>query len=251
MRLDPGAWQLRIDDPRFAAEAQRVMLSADAVKPIAWVLRPRQDPRRVRRFAAAVAGAGGLVAVTGVGLIAGGQMRWSRTLGSSVESCGDSYPLEQCHTALAQAGNLRIAGGAALGVGVGGMVAGLTTLARNPRRRKGAWIAEVALGAASMAGGVLVARRGDAAFAAVHGTTVEAQLAWSDPSYIGGSQRGARQALIGAAWAGLGGGLVLGAVTGLLADRAGRFQVRGSASKLSIGVSTSSRQAGLVVSGAF
>jgi hypothetical protein len=251
MRLDPGAWQLRIDDPRFAAEVQRVVLSAEAVKPIAWVLRPRQDPRRVRRFAAGVAGMGGLVAVTGLGLIVGGQMRWSQTLGRSVESCGDSYPLELCHSALARAGNLRIAGGAVLGAGLGVVVAGLTTLARDPRRRKGGWIAELVLGAASMAGGVLVARRGDAAFAAVHTTSVEAQLAWSDPSYLDGSQRGARQALLGAAWAGLGGGLVLGAVTGLLADRSGRFQIRDSANKLSVGVSTSTRQAGLVVSGAF
>jgi hypothetical protein len=251
LRLDPGAWHISVADPRFTAESTRVQLPADPARTISWALRPLQDPRRARRFAGAVAGAGVAVAVVGVGLLATGQSRWSRTLDLRVESCGEVYALGHCHTRLATAGNLRIAGGALLGVGLGGVIAGLTTLANNPKRRRQAWIAELALGAASMVGGAVLTDRGRATFHAVHPTIQDQQMAWTDPRYLDSSRRGAGLAQLGAAWAGLGGGLALGALAGLLADRAGRFHVRDRSSALTARGDLSPGRAGLSLSGRF
>ena len=246
--LDPGNWRLRVDDPQFLPEALRVTLPTDARKSV--ILTLREDPRRARRFATGFAVAGGVVAGTGVGLLAGGQVQESRTLALRVEACPDAGVSDQltgCHAALARAGSLRATGGALIGVGFGGLVAGLTALAKTPRGRRGAWYGELALGAASVAAGSLVAHRGRGISAGVAAQS----LMWSDPYYREKSHLGSTELLLGATWAGLGGGLLLGALTGLIADQAGRFQVRDSTSKISIRGSLIPGQTGVVVSGAF
>lgn len=254
MRLDAGAWQLRVDDPRFTPATRRIEVPGDVTRPVTWDLQPLQDPRRARKFAAGFAGGGGVLAITGVVVLAVGQGQWSRTLASPVESCADEdgvYPIASCRAALGRAGSLRDVGAGLLGVGLGGAVAGLTALmTKAPRRRRDAWIAEAVLGAVSVVGGAIVAQRGRSTFQAVNSDSPEL-LAWTDPDYIDGSKRGGRQALLGAAWAGLGGGLVLGAVTGLLADRAGRFHVRDGTRKLLLRGHISPGRAVLALSGSF
>lgn len=251
LRLDAGEWQISVTDPRFLAESARVRLTAGRGDTIAWALRPLWDRTRARRFAGAFAGVGLATAVAGVGLLATGQSRWVRTLDLRVESCGEHDALTRCRTRLAQAGNLRIAGGALLGVGVGGAIAGLTALVKDSKRRRRAWISEAVVGAASVIGGAVLTDRGRAGFHAVHPTAQDEQLAWTDTRYVDGSRRGAAMAQVGAAWAGLGGGLVFGAVVGLLADRAGRFHVRDARGAPSVRGSLSPGHAGLRLSGRF
>lgn len=252
MRLDAGAWQLRVDDPRFTPVTRRIEVPRDAAR-VTWELQPLQDRRRARKFAAGFAGGGGVLAIVGLGVLAGGQARWSRTLALPVESCADDdgvYPIASCRAALGRAGSLRDVGAGLLGVGLGGTVAGLTALIKAPRRRRDAWIAGAVLGAVSVFGGAIVAQRGRSTFQAVNSDSRDL-LAWTDPDYIDGSSRGGRQALLGAAWASLGGGLLLGSITGLLADRAGRFHVRDGDRKVSIGGHISPGRAVLTASGWF
>ncbi|MDC0666684.1 hypothetical protein [Nannocystis radixulma] len=226
LSLDPGVWRIRVDDPWFEPVALDVTVDASAgAKPQALDLRPRPDARALRRFALGWGNAGGAAFVVGVALLGVGQGRWSSRLATPVERCqagGPSYPLEACRDALGAAGNLRAAGAGVLGVGAGALVGGLIALAPQPRQRRLAWTVAASIGAVASIGGAVALGLGTRAFMAQNDGS---EWTADDRRAIEG---GAATHTTGAAFLGLGGGMLASSVTGLVLERKGRFLVSAS-----------------------
>lgn len=226
LSLDPGVWRFRVEDPRFEPSMHEVRVDASvAATPQVLDLRPRQDARALRRFALGWGGAGAAGLAVGAGLLGAGQGRWSSRLDIPVERCqvgSPSYPRESCRDALAAAGNLRTAGAGVLGVGAGALVGGLIALAPKPHGRRVGWTVAASVGALASIGGAFALGFGTQAFAE-HNDRSE----WTaeDRRAI---ERAAARHTTGAAFVGLGGGMLASSITGLVLNRGGRFLVSAS-----------------------
>ena len=157
------------------------------------------------------------VGVVGGGLwLAGGVLRniaWS----NAACDTDDARTVGNCRERLARAVNIEGAGSLLTGGGVGLAAAGLTALAKAPHRRR-AWIAEAGLGAASVVAGAIglgVARR-DYNSVNQGGVSGLGSSAWTAPEYISQTEQSIAGIIAGRAAVGLGGGLLLGAVTNLV-----------------------------------
>lgn len=225
LSLDPGAWRLRVDDPRFEAEVQEVRVEASAPAALALDLRPRQDARALRRFALGWGGAGTALVVAGAGLLGVGQGRWSSRLNGPVEGCqpGDPvYAIEACRSGVAAAGTLRTAGAGVLGAGTGALLGGLIARVAEPRKRRLAWIVTASLGGLASVGGGVALGLGARSFVGQDDLS-----AWTADDRRAVDRAGTTHT-IGAVFLGLGTGTLASALTGLALDRSGRFLVSAS-----------------------
>ncbi|PCC69906.1 hypothetical protein SAMN02745121_08158 [Nannocystis exedens] len=222
LSLDPGVWQVRVDDPRFEPVQREVRVEASTTAPAVLELRQRQDARVLRRFALGwgVAGAAGVV--VGASLLGVGQGRWSSRLDAPVEECQSGAPLfavEACRRELGAAGTLRSWGAAVLGVGAGALIGGLVARVEEPRKRRVGWIVAASVGGLASIGGAVALGLGARAFDRHDGPDP-----WTADERRAVDGAGAAHT-VGATFLGLGLGALASSVTGLVLDRTGRFLV--------------------------
>ncbi|MCY0993374.1 hypothetical protein OV203_45890 [Nannocystis sp. ILAH1] len=226
LALDPGAWRVSVDDPRFEPLTLEVRVEASTpTAPQVLELRARPDARALRRFALGWGAAGAVGVVVGAGLVGGGQGRWSSRLDTPIDQCVSGspvYPIEACRDALAGAGNLRTAGAGVLGAGAGAVVGGLLALAPTPRERKIGWTVTASLGGLAVIGGAVALGLGSQAFGERNDRSE-----WTAEDHRA-LERAATTHSVGAAFLGFGGGMLASSVTGLVLERAGRFLVSAS-----------------------
>ena len=167
------------------------------------------QPQR-RRLVGALVGLGGVTLAAGAGVTAAWELTRVRpALGSSCDE------LSGCDATLAAAVTGRGVGGALIGAGSGVLLAGLTGLFDDPRRRRGAWIFELVLGGAGVAGGSFATALAARGFE----REVAADAPWGDANHMRALELRARQHTFAAAGLGLGSGLVFGAAAGLVRSR--------------------------------
>ncbi|WP_143141526.1 hypothetical protein [Nannocystis exedens] len=222
LSLDPGGWQIRVDDPRFEPITHEIPVDASTTAPAVLDLRLRQDARALRRFALGWSGAGVAGMVAGGTLLGIGQGRWSSRLNGPVEACqsDDSlFPLEACRRELDAAGTLRASGAAVLGVGAGALIGGLVARVKEPRKRRVGWIIAASVGGLSTIGGAVALGLGAQASGRHNDPSP-----WTDDDRRAINGAGAAHTT-GATFLGLGAGALASAITGLLLDRSGRFLV--------------------------
>ncbi|MCY1054414.1 hypothetical protein [Nannocystis sp. SCPEA4] len=222
LSLDPGVWRLSVSDPRFESVTQEVRVEAAGAAPQIFELRPRPDGRALRRFTLAWSGAGAAGIVVGASLLGVGQGRWSANLDGPIETCQGGEPLyavAACRRAIASAGTLRTAGAAVLGVGAGALIGGLVARVADPKKRRLGWIVTASIGGLATVGGAVALGLGAQAFGREDDRT-----SWTDSDRSAIGRAGATHT-VGGVFLGLGGGMLASAVTGLLLDRSGRFQL--------------------------
>lgn len=223
LSLDPGAWRLHVEDPRFEPLTLEVRVDAAAAPaPQVLDLRPRQDTHGLRRFALGWSVAGGAGLVLGAGLLGGGQRQWSSRHDAPIEGCqagAPNYPLPACRDALAGAANLRAAGAGLFGVGAGALAGGLIALAPDPRGRRLGWTVTASVGALATIGGAIALGLGARSFAD-HNDRSE----WT-PDERQAVARAAATHTVGATFVGLGAGALASSITGLVLNHKGRFVV--------------------------
>lgn len=212
VQLDPGPWRLRVDEPGLAHIDLLVEVSELPGPALQLDLRPPAEglpqPQR-RRLVGALAGLGGVTLAAGAGVTV--VYEFMRLRPALAGPCDD----EACDTTLAAAVTGRSFGAALAGAGGGVLVGGLTGSIADPRQRRRAWIFELVLGAAGIAGGsfaVALAARG-----------VEGELGsaapWGDPDHMRSLNLRVGQHTLAAAGLGLSSGLVFGAAVGLVRTR--------------------------------
>jgi len=222
LSLDPGSWQLRVDDPRFEPVEHEVRVESPNPAPLVLDLRLRQDARALRRFALGWGGAGAAGMVVGASLLGVGQGRWSSRLDGPVEGCQSGAPLfsvETCRRELGAAGTLRTSGAAVLGVGAGALIGGLVARVKEPRKRRLGWTIAASVGGLASIGGAVALGLGARAFGR-----------YDDPEpWTADDRRAVHGAgvthTVGGAFLGLGAGMLASGITGLVLDRSGRFLV--------------------------
>lgn len=242
VQLDPGPWRVRVDEPGLARVDLLIEVGTVPGEPLQLDLRLPADglpqPQR-RRLVGALVGLGGVTLGAGVGVTVGWELTRVRpTLGSSCDE------LSGCNTTLAAAVTGRSVGGALIGAGSGVLLAGLTGLFDDPRRRRRAWIFELVLGVAGVAGGsfatALAARGFD--------REIAADARWGDANHMRALELRASQHTFAAAGLGLGSGLVFGAAAGLVRTRIYHQRQRNS---LALAPTMGRGGLGLVVAGRF
>lgn len=179
LALDPGTWRLRATDADLLPAEATIVVTAGATPPVRLTLRHRPvldgppvpldlpvmpdmpvmpvmpdlpAPQR-RRMAIAGGTIGGAVGVTGLALLAYGQVRLTRAPWRPPPNCPD---IAECRREIAVAQRWRAAGTGLLGAGVGVTIGALTSTITNPRRRRAAWAAELGAGAAAAIAGIVV-----------------------------------------------------------------------------------------------
>ena len=213
VQLDPGPWRLRIDEPGLAHIDVLIEVTASPGPALQLDLRPPADglpqPQR-RRLVGALVGVGAVTLAAGAGVTVG--YEFSRLRPTLARGCDDEG---FCNATLAAEVTGRGVGAALTGAGAGVLVAGLTGLIADPKRRRQAWIFELVLGAGGIAGGsfaVALAARGFEAESA-------SPAAWGDPEHMRTLNLRAGQHSLAAAGLGLGSGLVFGGAAGLVRSR--------------------------------
>lgn len=213
VQLDPGPWRVRVDEPGLAHIDVLVEVSERPGPALQLDLRPPADglpqPQR-RRLVGALVGLGGVTLAGGAGVTLG--YEFTRLRPTLAGDCDDE---RFCNATLAAATTGRSVGTALTGAGVGVLLGGLTGLLKDPTRRRRAWIFELVLGGAGIAGGsfaVALAARGFEAESA-------SPAAWGDPEHMRTLNLRAGQHSLAAAGLGLGSGLVFGAAAGLIRTR--------------------------------
>ena len=213
VQLDPGPWRVRVDEPGLARVDLLLEVGTVPGEPLQLDLRLPADglpqPQR-RRLVGALVGLGGVTLAAGAGVTAAWELTRVRpALGSSCDE------LSGCDATLAAAVTGRGVGGALIGAGSGVLLAGLTGLFDDPRRRRGAWIFELVLGGAGVAGGSFATALAARGFE----REVAADAPWGDANHMRALELRARQHTFAAAGLGLGSGLVFGAAAGLVRSR--------------------------------
>ncbi len=213
VQLDPGPWRVRVDEPGLAPIDVLIEVSERPGPALQLDLRPPADglpqPQR-RRLVGALVGLGGVMLAGGAGVTLG--YEFTRLRPALAGGCNDEL---FCNATLAAATTGRSVGTALTGAGVGVLLGGLTGLLKDPRQRRRAWIFELVLGGAGIAGGsfaVALAARGFEAESA-------SPAAWGDPEHMRTLNLRAGQHSLAAAGLGLGSGLVFGAAAGLIRTR--------------------------------
>ena len=178
VQLDPGPWRVRVDEPGLAHIDVLVEVSERPGPALQLDLRPPADglpqPQR-RRLVGALVGLGGVTLAGGAGVTLG--YEFTRLRPTLAGDCDDE---RFCNATLAAATTGRSVGTALTGAGVGVLLGGLTGLLKDPTRRRRAWIFELVLGGAGIAGGsfaVALAARGFEAESA-------SPAAWGDPEHM-------------------------------------------------------------------
>lgn len=162
LELDPGTWIIRAQGEGYVTVDQRVQVTKDS--PGVATLRleltqadvPVQPPGSgavpvalARRMKLGFAIGGGVVAAVGIGVLAYGQSR----IGSlRNKTCSDTY---ECMLSLGGGITARGLGVMAVGGGLGLLTGGVTWAIKDPVKRRTAWIAETAVGGASLLGGFI------------------------------------------------------------------------------------------------
>ncbi|MCY1007913.1 hypothetical protein OV079_20610 [Nannocystis pusilla] len=213
--LDPGRWVVTIARPGFvdarlevtSAKGQVTTLAADMTRTprTAGVTLDERRRRRSWAIAAPLIGGAGIVsgaAVTAVSL---------RGCGSVLKdmSCGSDASVAGCRRPMAIWTERGGGGAAALGLGAGVLVAGLTGLARDEGVRRRLWTAEAIAGGAVAGAGVATLAYGTTYF-----VTVNAAEAWVGEAV----ERGEVLYMTGFGLVGAGLGLAATAAGGLVAD---------------------------------
>lgn len=213
VQLDPGPWRLRVDEPGLAHIDLLVEVSERPGPALQLDLRPPAEglpQSQRRRLVGALAGLGGVTLAAGAGVTL--VYEFTRLRPALAGPCDDEAA---CDTTVAAALTGRSFGAALAGAGGGVLVGGLTGLIADPRQRRRAWIFELVLGAAGIAGGsfaVALAARG-----------VEGELGspapWGDPNHMRSLNLRVGQHTLAATGLGLSSGLVFGAAAGLVRTR--------------------------------
>lgn len=224
VQLDPGPWRLQIDEPGLSRIDVLIEVGARPGPALQLDLRPRAEglpQKQRRRLVGALVGLGGVTLAVGTGVTVGYEFtRLRPALGGS---CANE-PF--CNLRLGAALTGRSTGAALMGAGAGILLGGLTGLIADPRRRRQAWIFEVVLGVAGVAGGsfaVALAARG------LEGE-VDTPAPWEDPDHQRTLNLRAGQHTLAAAGLGLGSGLVFGGAAGLVRSRIYHQRLRRSLS---------------------
>ncbi len=215
IELDPGVWQL------FTPNNSKLLtLRAHAGHPMRVRLEvpPEENASRRQKFAMGVAiyGAPGLL-IGGLLLAFGPRGLGKRgRLADDCDADNGVYPTAKCRNDLGRHTLVAGIGGGVLGWSAGMITGGLLGLMRDHRRRRTAWFSTLALGGATLVGGVLVTSLGASRFKEFNGAANTST--WTDPTYQDGVSRGARLYLAGAPILGLGVGLLVSSIAGLAAE---------------------------------
>lgn len=250
LQLDPGVWTVRALGPGYVTAEQRVEVIkggkaatslrleiapvASAGEPV--VLPPARGvpPKLIRGLELGFGVAGGLAAVTGIAVLAVGAGKVGKT-----EQCPDKSS-DRCVQNLRDGIRMRDYGAMALGGGVGLMTGGLTWLAKDPRKRRAAWIAEMAVGGAGLVAGAILTTLSAGKFNAANST--ENIGTWKE--HYDAHRHSVGHAMGGFLF-GMGAGLLTSAVTGFA------VQNKYLGKNLSVDAMAGRGQAGLMLSGRF
>jgi hypothetical protein len=213
--LDPGRWVVTIARPGFAearlevtcAKGQVTTLAADMTRtPRAAGIDPAERRRR-RSWAIAAPLIGG-AGIVGGAVVTAISLRGSNNVLEDM-SCGTGASVAGCRRPMAIWTERGGGGTAALGLGAGVLVAGLTGLARDEGLRRRMWTAEAIAGGAVAGAGVAALAYGTTYF-----VTVNAAEAWVGEAV----ERGEVLYMTGFGLLGAGLGLAATAAGGLVTD---------------------------------
>jgi len=249
LQLDPGIWTIRAQGSGYIASEQRVEVIKGGKGAVALrleiapvesptgpvVLPPPREvpPKLVRRLELGFGITGGLAAVTGIAVLAVGAGKVKDTT-----TCTTKDKVS-CTQDLRDGIRVRDLGVMALGGGVGLVTGGLTWLARDPRKRRTAWIAEMAVGGAALVGGGILTTLSAGAFNAAN----DAGKINTD-NYFSEHKHSVGHALGGFLF-GMGAGLITSAATGFA------VQKKHLGETLRLDAMAGRGQAGLMLSGRF
>jgi hypothetical protein len=211
LQLDPGTWQLQVDDPALESIELVVDVLAQPGEVLHLDLRPHdQDLPRLhrRRLVGVLTGLGGATLGVGIGVTLVGDRAVRRTIART-----DCLELDDCPDTLSDVTTLRSAGAGMLGAGAGAVIAGLTGLTREPRLRRRLWLAELGIGGAGLLGSVVVVALAARRFN--HDAVASGDPA-GDPDALAGIDRRITQHTAASAGIGLGSGLAFAAAIALL-----------------------------------
>lgn len=252
LELDPGAWTVRVEGPKYQKQERRIdvvpgtpgtqeFTLAVAIAPTPTVPdgppQAREVPADVaRKLKLGFAVSGGVLMAVGVVLpIVGGLQQVKDDELKSIAECkanSGADGLAQCGDDWRAPYRLRDGGLAVLGGGVGLLAGGLTWMAKDPRKRRAALLAETAVGGVAFVGGLVSLRFSVKQFN---------ERNWAEDGDIAPKMGGhaAAMTLIG-----FGIGMVSSAAVGLAVQRK-------SVGSLRAGALTGPGQAGVLLSGSF
>ena len=250
VQLDPGIWTIRAQGPGSVASEHSVgviqagkgavALRLEIAPPAggstgpAVLTTPREvPPKLVRRLELGFGITGGLAAVTGIVVLAVGAGKVNDTATCTAKD------KVSCVQDLRDGVRVRDLGVVALGGGVGLVTGGLTWLAKDPRKRRTAWIAEMAVGGAALVGGAILNTFTAAAFNLKNDT---GEI--NTDSYFSEHRHSVGHAMGGLLF-GMGAGLITSAATGFA------VQKKHLGENLRLDAMAGRGQAGLLLSGRF
>lgn len=250
LQLDPGSWTVRAQGPGYIEAEQRVEVVKDVAAKVALrleatpadlpgghgvVTTPSEvPPRLVRRLELGFGIAGGVAAVVGIIMLGVGAGK----IGKTAECADDVF--SDCDRELRVGTRIRGHGALAFGGGAGLLAGGLTWIARDPAKRRKAWIGELVIGGAGLVVGAILMPSSAKRFNdATNPTTIPD---WNDR--FRGARHSVDHAMAGLL-VGLGVGLITSAVTGLAVQR------KYGANRVRVDAMAGRTQAGLMVSGRF
>jgi len=196
--LDPGKWELWIEDEYFTESRKELTVTAGVAPGIQLEPVPRDPPSaHAKRMASPI-----LLLGVGIGLIAGGQMETKRVLRrSDVECVGSGWP---CRDLMGRGVSLRSAGAGLLGASVGMAAAHLVQLSPKRRVRRAVWTGEAALGLV----GVIAGSVGVALSASAY-NNLDREVVWSDADFRADMQRATTHHTVAAFFLGVGAGMLV------------------------------------------
>jgi hypothetical protein len=251
LQLDPGIWTIRVQGPGYIASEQRVEVSKGVKGAVALRLEiapvesttgplvppPREvPPKLVRGLELGFGITGGLAAVTGITVLAVGAIKVGKTA-----TC--STTLQNCVQDFRDGIRVRDVGAMAFGGGVGLLAGGLTWLAKDPRKRRAAWIAEMAVGSAGLVVGAILTTVSVGNLNTANSTgKIENLENWNEHF---ATHRHSTGHAMGNLLFGMGAGLITSAATGLA------LQKKHLGKNLRVDAMAGRGQAGLMLSGRF
>ena len=250
--LDPGQWRVRLRAADGREVAQEIELRKGPSKELTLDLPeaedPPEDPPSMRPYALGFGVGGGGVALVGLGLTIGTQVRANRLLTGN-EACANDP--STCRERVVRNLNARAWGTGLLGLGLGSAAGGLTGLISDPKQRRTVWIAEAATGGALVIAGtasVFLGARISRGVTSPSDATWNDLTAWS-AAFADEGAGGASLHSVGGLLLGLGAGLTTSSITALVLQRSGERRSRKSNSKARVDVGAS--LSGIVLSGSF
>ncbi len=170
--LDPGPWQLAVDDGFYTAPAVTVRAPSPALA-IQLTLRdegPTETPWRPARLLVP-----GVLLGVGTGLLIGGIVDLRRNLARDPSDCPG--PAAACRDLVTRGVALRSAGAGLLGAGFGGLAASMAYLSPSPRTRHRVWTGQAAFGLVAVIAGAVGVGLSARAYNDLE------PAAWGDPTY--------------------------------------------------------------------